>query len=92
MSIAQQIAVCEEHYKKWKEQALDNQNIPEVRKALERAFFWLELQSAFIVLHAIEQAKGQDSEIKKKLIVAKANLSRKLADYAEGILNEWRQL
>lgn len=90
MSIGNQIALCSQHYQKWKGLALNSQNTVESRKALERAFFWLELQTAFITLHAIEQMKGRDPTVKRRLIIAKANLSKKLADYADEILNEVR--
>jgi hypothetical protein len=39
-------------------------------------------------LFAIEQAKGNDSKIKRQLIIAKTNLSKRLADYANEILDE----
>ncbi len=88
MSIESQISLCSENYQKWKNQALFTNDIYGARKAIERAFFWLELQSAFIVLHSIEQTKGNDKEVKFKLIQAKANLSKRLAEYAKGILDE----
>jgi hypothetical protein len=88
MPIESQIEMCTEHYQKWKDQALGTRDSIEARKAMERAFFWLELQTAFIALHSVEQVKGQDREVKRKLIVAKANLSKKLADYAKKILDE----
>ena len=55
---------------------------------MKRAFFWLELQTAFITLFAIEKTNGNDSKAELKLISAKANLSKKLAEYAKEILNE----
>jgi hypothetical protein len=82
MTIESQIAICSENYQRWKQVALGGD-----AKAMERAFFWLELQTAFITLHAIEQTH-QDRESKQKLISAKANLSKKLADYADEILSE----
>lgn len=88
MPIENQVELCSQHYQKWKDQALFSRDIYEARKCLERAFFWLELQTAFIVLHTIEQAKGNDKEVKRKLIQAKANLSKKLAEYAKEILDE----
>ena len=88
MSIESQVALCSHYYQKWKNQALFSRDMYEARKAIERAFFWLELQSAFVILHAMEQTKGNDKEVKKKLILAKANLSKKLAEYAKEILNE----
>jgi len=55
---------------------------------LGRAFFWLELQTAFIALFAIEKTNGDDPKAELKLISAKANVSKKLAEYAKEILNE----
>ncbi|MBI2027847.1 MAG: hypothetical protein HYS98_08640, partial [Deltaproteobacteria bacterium] len=72
--------------KKWKQIALSSND----RKAMARAFFWSELQAAFIMLFSIEQIRGKDPEMKKRLIIAKANLSKRLADYSEAILNELR--
>ena len=86
MSIKDQIALCSEHYKRWKDIAL-NENGTDARKAMEKAFFWLELQAAFIALHALEQSRN-DLKTKRKLIIAKTNLSRKLAEYANEVLSE----
>lgn len=88
MSLENQVELCSSNYQKWKNQALLNKDIHEARKCMERAFFWIELQTAFIILHTVEHTKGNDKEMKKKLIQAKANLSKKLADYANEILNE----
>ncbi len=90
MKLENQIALCTEHYKKWKQAALDARDSTQGKKALERAFFWLELQTAFITLHAVEKVQGKNLETKKRIIVAKANLSRKLADYAQSILDEMK--
>ena len=88
MPIEDQITTCSHHYQKWKNQALITNDIYEAKKAFNRAFFWLELQTAFLTLHAVEQTRGSDREVKKKLIQAKTNLSKKLAEYAKEILNE----
>lgn len=90
MPIENQVALCSHYYQKWKNQALFTTNVNDARKALDRAFFWLELQTAFIVLQAVEQTKGNDKEVKKKLIHAKANLSKRLAEYAKEILDEMK--
>lgn len=88
MTLQTQLSMCSEHYQKWKNLALATVDPKEANRCLERAFFWLELQTAFITLSAIEQTKGDDPEVKKQLIVAKSNLSKKLADYAGEILDE----
>lgn len=88
MTIDNQIALCSKNYNKWKNIALASTNSFEAHKALKRAFFWLELQTAFILLNIVEQTRGSNREVLKKLILAKANLSKRLAEYAEEILNE----
>ena len=81
MSTQTQIETCSEHYSMWKDRALFSNDLFQSRKAMDRAFFWLEMRSAFIFLHTIEQTKGNDNKDKEKLIQAKMNLSRKLSDY-----------
>ena len=87
MSIETQIATCTEHYQMWKDKALFTNDIYQAKKAIERAFFWMELRSAFLFLSAIEKTKGNDNETKMKLIQAKTNLSRKLSEYAKELLD-----
>ncbi|MBI2542585.1 MAG: hypothetical protein HYW24_00135 [Candidatus Aenigmarchaeota archaeon] len=88
MTIVTQIDTCGKNYQMWKDRALFTNDISQARKALERAFFWLELKSAFVFLHTIEQTKGNDPETKQKLIRAKINLSKKLNEYSKEILRE----
>ncbi len=86
MSLEDQLSLCSEHYQKWKQIALTSEGLT-AKKATEHAFFWLELQSAFIILHAIEKTRT-DPQAKKKILLAKTNLSKRLADYAQDILDE----
>ncbi len=88
MSIQNQIALCTDSYQKWKDAALNAKDVAESRKALEKAFFWLELQTAFTTLFALERASDDTPETQLKIIVAKANLSKRLADYANAVLDE----
>ena len=88
MPIDTQMATCAEQYSKWKQLALDAQTLPEVKECLSKALFWLELQTAFMALWNIEQTRGKDPAVKRQLIVAKANLSKLLADYAQKTLDE----
>ena len=74
----------------WKDKASFTNDIHEAKKALERAFFWMELRSAFIFLLSVEKTNGNDSKTKEKLIQAKINLSKKLSEYAKEMLNEIR--
>ena len=88
MNLQHQIATCSYHYQKWKSLALQTFDPKESKKCMEKAFFWLELQAAFVALFAIEQTKGKDLRVKRQLLIAKTNLSKRLADYASEILNE----
>jgi len=88
MTLETQLELCAEHYKKWKQSALAAKDLPEAKKALERSFFWLELHSAFVALHAVEQMNGNDPKVKNKILIAKTNLSKRLADYANEVLEE----
>jgi len=88
MNLQHQINTCSFHYQKWKDLALATVDPKEANRCMKKAFFWLELQSAFITLFAIEQTKGNDPKVKKQFITAKTNLSKRLADYANEILNE----
>jgi len=88
MNLQNQIATCSYHYQKWKNLALATVDAKEANRCMKKAFFWLELQSAFITLFAVEQTKGKDTRVKRQLLIAKTNLSKRLADYASEILNE----
>ncbi len=88
MPVDTQIVTCTEHYQMWKDKALFTNDIYFAKKALERAFFWMELRSAFMFLYMVEQTKGNDSETKQKLIKAKLNLSKKLTEYLKERLQE----
>ncbi len=88
MDIKEKIDLCLENYKKWKNLALKASSLRESRKCMEKAFFWIELQSAFLTLFSIEETKGKDPEVKRKLLMAKANLIKKLVEYTENLLKE----
>ena len=88
MAIEDQIALCSEHFSKWKSMALSAEDANEAKRCMEKAFFWLELQSAFIALNAVEQTRGSDAQVKEKILHAKSNLTRKLVDYADETLKE----
>jgi len=86
--IFSQISLCSKNYQKWKELALTSDDKEKMKKYMEKAFFWLELQTAFLALWAIENLSKNDPEIEERIVIAKSNLSKKLADYAKKILNE----
>ncbi|MFH1623425.1 MAG: hypothetical protein ABIA12_02850 [Candidatus Aenigmatarchaeota archaeon] len=88
MPIHEQIATCAGQYSRWKRLALDAQTLPAMKECLNKALFWMELQSSFVALWGVERTMGNDPSVKRKLILAKTNLSRKLADYAQKTLDE----
>jgi hypothetical protein len=88
MNLEYQIDLCSQNYQKWKSLALSANTQEEGKKCLERAFFWLELQTAFITLWSIEKAEGKRPEVKDKIFTAKANLTKKLAEYVDQTLKE----
>lgn len=88
MKFNYQINLCSQNYQKWKGLALSANSVQEASKYLERAFFWLELQTAFISLWSIEKAEGNKPDVKDKIFTAKANLTKKLADYVDQTLKE----
>lgn len=88
MAIKDQIATCSRQYSRWKQLTLDAQTMPELKTCLKKAMFWMELQTAFVTLWSVEHVRGNDPEVKNKLIIAKSNLSKRLANYAEEVLNE----
>ena len=88
MAINEQVATCAVQYGRWKQLALDAQTLPAMKECLGKAMFWMELQSSFVALWSVERALGGDPAVKRKLALAKTNLSRKLADYAQRTLEE----
>lgn len=88
MAIQDQIATCSSQYTKWRDLALQAEEMDELKMCLQKAMFWMELHSAFVALWSVEQVKGEDPETKERLIIAKSQLSKRLADYAQQILDE----
>lgn len=82
--------LCAYYYNKWKNLAISSKNFEEAKKFMKKAFFWLEIQLAYLALWSIENLRGKDPKVREKLIIAKANLAKKLADYAEEILKDFK--
>jgi phage-related protein len=88
MSIRHQLETCAKQYSIWKELALKAKTMEELKMCLKKAIFWMELQTAFVTLWSVEQVRGDEPEVRQNIITAKSNLSKRLADYAEEVLNE----
>ncbi len=82
------IQTCSNHYNIWKEEALKAKSPEESKRFLDKAFFWLELQSNLLILWTIEQSMGLNPNVKMKLAEAQFNVNKKIVDYASRVLKE----
>jgi len=82
------IKTCTTHYQTWKSEALKANNTEEMRKFMDKAFFWLELQNNLLILWTIESTMGNDPTVKEKLDKAELNVNRKITDYASQVLKD----
>jgi len=80
------IKTCSTHYQTWKDEALRAQTREEMKRFLDKAFFWLELQSNLLMLWTIENTMGSDPNIKKKIEKAQMNVNKKITQYASEVL------
>ena len=85
------IETCSSHYKTWKEEALKTENKVDIKKFLNKAFFWLELQYNLLMLWTIENTMGSDNKIREKIEQAQLNVNKKIADYASQVLKDLKQ-
>ena len=85
------IKTCTPHYQTWKEEALKAKNPEEIKRFLEKAFFWSELQSNLMVLWTIEQTMGDDEGIREKVENAQLNINKKIMEYANSVLKDFDQ-
>lgn len=83
------IKTCTPHYQTWKEEALKANDPGEIKRFLEKAFFWSELQSNLIVLWTIEQTMGDDESIKEKVENAQLNINKKIMNYAKTVVEDF---
>ena len=82
------IKTCSTHYQTWKNEALRAQTREEMGRFLDKAFFWLELQSNLLMLWTIENTMGNDPGIKKKIEKAQMNVNKKITQYASEVLKD----
>ncbi len=85
------IDTCSQHYFNWKEEALSAKDPEKAKKYMEKAFFWLELQNNLLILWTIDKSMGNDPIVKEKIELARANINKKIMDYASSILDDINQ-
>ncbi len=83
------IKTCTPHYQTWKEEALKANNPDKMKRFVQKAFFWSELQSNLLVLWTVENTMGDDPDIKQKVEDAQMNINKKIMDYAETVLKDF---
>ena len=82
------IKTCSTHYETWKNEALKAESSEEIKKFLNKAFFWLELQNNLLMLWTIEKTMGNDPKVKEKIEKAQLNVNKKITDYASEVLKD----
>ena len=82
------IKTCTTHYQTWKDEALRAQTREDLKKFLEKAFFWLELQNNLLMLWTIENTMGQNPEVQEKIDKAQMNINKKITQYASEVLKD----
>jgi len=85
------IETCTPHYQTWKKEALKAKDPEKIKRFLEKAFFWSELQSNLMVLWTIEQTMGNDEKIKEKVENAQININKKIMDYANSVIEDFEE-
>jgi len=88
MSLKEQLEMCYKNYKKWKELAFSLDGT-ESQKAMERAFFWLEMHSAFFAVGILEKTRKMSKDDAIKLIQLKSKLIERLVEYAKTLIEEF---
>jgi len=88
MEIKQQLEICYRNYKKWKELAFSLSG-KESQKAMERAFFWLEMHSAFFAVGTLEKSRKVNKEDVLRLIQLKSKLVERLTEYAKTLVEDF---
>jgi hypothetical protein len=56
---------------------------------MERAFFWLEMHSAFFAIGTLEKTKKMSKEDVFKLIQLKSKLIERLSEYAKTLIEDF---
>ena len=82
------IKTCSTHYQTWKNEALNAENPEEMKKYLDKAFFWLELQNNLLMLWTIQNTMGNNPSVKEKIEKAQMNINKKIAEYTSQILKD----
>lgn len=84
------IKTCSTHYQNWKEEAFRAETPEDMKKFLEKTFFWLELQSNLLILWTVENTMNDDPVIKEKVEKAQINVNKKILEYASSVMEELR--
>ncbi len=87
MNLREQLEICYKNYKKWKDLAFSLSG-NESRKAMERAFFWLEMHSAFFAIGTLEKTRKMSRDDVVRLIQLKSKLVERLAEYAKTLIDD----
>lgn len=84
IDLQKQISMCARHHAKWKRAASFARDKEQRKRYIDRAIFWLDMQADLVSLWSVERIVPKNSDA----ISQKANLSRKLANYAKDMLGD----
>ena len=82
------IRTCSTHYQNWKKEALLAKTPEDTKKFLEKAFFWLELQSNLLILWTVKNTMTDDPVVQEKVEKAQININKKIVEYASSVIEE----
>lgn len=81
------ISMCTRHHAKWKRMVSFARTEGEREKYLERARFWLDMQSTLVSLWSMEQ-RANGSEARNRLADAKSRILTKMTGYGRELSGE----
>lgn len=90
VDLQKQISMCARHHAKWRRAAAFTRDAGQRKRYLERALFWLDTQTELVALWSADRKNPENPQIMDKVISDKANLSRKLAEYTKGMLDDMK--
>lgn len=80
------IETCSKQYDNWRAEALSAKNPEDMKRFMDKAFFWMELQSNMLILWTVERTMGTDPAVMGRVEQAQKNINKKISTYASEIL------
>lgn len=88
MDLQKQISMCARHHAKWRRAASFARDTAQRKKYLERAVFWMEMQTDLVSVWS-EEKKDPTPNTRRKLMETKSSISSRLASYGRNLADEF---